>query len=62
MCHMSRVTCNVMCHISHVTFRLSLTPTATDPPLLTPPSFTLDCFWIQKALIYHDQKTLLKLL
>ena len=34
----------IMCHMSHATFHLSLTPTATDLPLLTPPLSTVDWF------------------
>ena len=64
---MSQVTCHmshVICPMSHVTFHLSLTPTATatDLPLLTPPLSTVDWFHIEKSLINHEQKTLLKLL
>ena len=53
--HVSHVTC----HMSHVTFRLALTPKATDLLLLTPPLFTVDK---QKTLINHGQKLLLKFL
>ena len=38
----------VTCHMSHVTFHLSLTSTATDLPLLTPPLSTVDWFQIQR--------------
>ena len=38
-CHMSSLTCHIFhvtCQLSHVTSHLSLKPTATDLPLLTP--------------------------
>ena len=37
----------VTCHMSYVTFHLSLMPTATDLPLLIPQSSTVDWFQIQ---------------
>ena len=66
MCHMSQVTCHMVhvtchmspsnCHMSHVTLQLSLTPTATDIPLLTPPLSTVDWFLIQKNLLKKRNK------
>ena len=38
----------IMCHMSHVTFNLSLTPTATDLTLLNPPLFIVNWFQIKK--------------
>ena len=43
--HMFKVTCHMSHFIgpmSHVTFHRSITPTATDLPLLTPPLSTVD--------------------
>ena len=53
---------DVTCHLPPVTISvtISLMPKATDPPLLTPPLSTLDWFQIQKALINHGQKILVK--
>ena len=47
--HVSHVTC----HKSHVTFHRSLTPKATDLPLLTPPLSTED--WVQLKMLIQEE-------
>ena len=51
MCHLSQVPweiSHITCHMSQVTFHLSIMPTATHLPLMTPPSSTVDSFQIYK--------------
>ena len=58
MFHVSRVTCHVWhvtCDMCHVTF-LPLIIIATDFPLLTSPSYSVDWFEPKKSLINHGQK------
>ena len=38
----------ITCHVSHVTFHLSLKPTAANRPLLIHPLSTLDWFQVKK--------------
>ena len=52
-CHNSQFTCDV----SHFTFHLLLTPTATNLLLLSPPLSTVDSAQIKKALSNHGQKS-----